>query len=168
MKKIIILPAVAFTTAVLSAMVMTTSVSAFWPFDGISKTTTETSPSITPTLIDKLIEKFGLNKNEVQTVINTFRTEKQADMQARFEARLTTAVKNGELTEAQKQLILTKHAELIKNQEADFQNRQTKRTELEAWATQNGIDLKYFNQGKNGRGMGEGMGMRRGMGKVAN
>lgn len=151
----------------IAGTVATKSTYAFWPFDDTSKTTSEsTQTTSTPTLLDRIIEKFSLNKTEVETVINNFRDEKQTQMQALFEEKLTAAVKNGELTEVQKQLILAKHTELVKQNEVDNTNRQARRAELESWATQNGIDLKYFNEGRGmGRGKGIGVGERRGMGR---
>ena len=162
----VLVSSIATTTLIVTGMLLTKPTYAFWPFDSLTQSSNQNATTTTtpPSLMDKIIEKFGLNKEEVQTVVNTYRTERQQEMQAKFEANLTTAVKNGELTEAQKQLILTKHAELMKANEADFQNRQARRTELQTWATQNGIDLKYFGQGRHA-GYGKGSGMGRGMGQ---
>lgn len=65
-------------------------------------------------LIQMLSSKFGLQESEVQSVFNQHRDEMQKNMQAKVEARLTQLVTDGKITEAQKQLILTKHVELQK------------------------------------------------------
>lgn len=167
MNKKILASSLVTTTLIVTGVFLTKPTYAFWPFDSISNQT-QPSSTPTPTFLDKLVTKFGLNKAEVQTAINEYRTERQQAAQTRFEANLTTAVQNGELTEAQKQLIINKHNELVKIRETQFQQRQTQRTELETWATQNGIDIKYFGQGRksdNGMGQGMGKGMGRGMGQ---
>jgi len=124
-------------------------------------------------LIQNLVEKFNLKEVDVEEVFTSTRNQERTQMQADFESRLTDAVSSGELTEAQKQLILQKHSELNDKQiqgtdewfnlspeerraKADSQHQ-----ELEDWANSNGIDLKYFFQGRAGdqrgtRGMGQG------------
>ena len=118
-------------------------------------------------LIQRIVDKFKLNKTEVTTVVDTYRLEKQAEMQKQLETKLTELVKSGKLTEAQKAKILAKHAELKKNK-PDFSDmtREKRRaehdkiqTELKTWAEANGIDLKYmflWGQGKYGKGLGVG------------
>lgn len=96
-------------------------------------------------LIDRIIEKFGLNKDQVQTVVNDYRIERQTQSKQVFEDRLNQAVQNGELTEEKKKLIVDKHTQLQ-------QQREAQQEDLEKWAVDNGIDLKYFY----GRGMGHG------------
>lgn len=120
------------------------------------------------TIIQKLVQKFNLKESDVQAVFDEVRREHQNQMQANLEERLTQAVKDGKITEAQKQLILAKHKELQDKREKDFANwqnltpeqkrekMQTQKDELEAWAKQNGIDLQYFF----GFGKFKGMGMR--------
>lgn len=118
-------------------------------------------------LIQKLVEKFNLNKEEVQAVFNEEREERQAENQTRFENRLTQAVTDGKLTEEQKQKILAKHAELQAQMEAERQSAEGLTPEqrreaakerheaLKTWAEENGIEVDWLegrHQGKGPRG----------------
>ncbi len=121
------------------------------------------------TIVQKIAQKFNLKTEEVQAIFDQERSERQAEMQKRFDEKLTEAVKNGELTENQKKLILEKHAQLKANREAEAASLEglspterrakmdAKRTELENWAKENGIDLKYFMGGMGKFGGGRGM-----------
>lgn len=109
------------------------------------------------TIIQRLAEKFGLKQAEVQTVFDQQRTERQTQMQARFEERLTQAVKDGQISEAQKTAILKKHQEMQTE-------RNHERTEWQAWLKANGLENNEFamgfgfgGKGKMGPGMGRGM-----------
>ncbi len=110
-----------------------------------------------PSIIEKLVEKFGLNPDEVQAVFDEARQERQAQMQAqmqnRFQEQLNQAVTDGKITSEQMELILAKRAEL---QEQGMQNRQ----EMQQWAEENGINMMMFgSMGKMGfgdRGMRKG------------
>ena len=110
-------------------------------------------------LAQKLAEKFGLNKDQVLQVVTdhhkAVQTERHAEMKMKMEERLTKLVADGKLTEAQKQLILTKQIELHTAREAEMQALKDKtpeerkaamekhRSELEALAKANNIDLQY-------------------------
>lgn len=120
-------------------------------------------------LIQKLADKFGLKKEDVQSVFDQHRTEMQAAMQAKFTAQLDQYEKDGKITEAQKKLILEKHKEIQAQRQSEIQNLQNKtpeerraamearRAQLEKWAQDNGIDLQYFGGfGKHGGMMGFG------------
>lgn len=146
MKKKLVFPVVAL--AVLGVGLL--GINAAWAEDVSNPQTT---------LIQKIADKFGLNRDDVQKVFNEARGEHQAQMQNRFEERLTQSVKDGKITEAQKTLILNKHKEMQQEREKNmdsWQNltkderksqMQTKRTEMENWANENGIDLQYFHMG---------------------
>src|SRR5690349_14401657 len=69
------------------------------------------------TLVQKIAQKFGLKESDVQTVFDEVRSEKQTEMQARFEEKLTQAVKDGKITEAQKTAIIAKHKEMQQKHE---------------------------------------------------
>ena len=115
------------------------------------------------TLIQKLATKFGLKQADVQTVFDEHRNEMNTKREGNYEARMTQLVKNGKITEAQKQLILTKHKELEAKREANkdsYKNMTAEqrkaamdkeRTDLEAWAKQNNIDVKYLFGGEMGK-----------------
>src|SRR3989344_6712239 len=68
---------------------------------------------------------------------------KQEKAQTRYEEWLSEAVEDGELTEAQKQLILAKRAELMAKSEEE-------KPALETWSSQNDIGLKYLVGGHKG------------------
>lgn len=122
------------------------------------------------TLIQRLVQKFGLKTEDVRSVFDTVRDERQAQMQQKLIDKLDALVKEGKLTEAQKQLIVAKHTELQTQREKDKDTlkdltpeerrakMQAQRTDLENWAKKNNIDIQYvlgFNREK-GLGMGRG------------
>lgn len=128
-----------------------------------------------PPIVQKLVERFNLNAEEVRQVFDEERSERQEGMQARFEERLNQAMSEGKITEEQKQLILAKHEELQAEREAEqesFKNMtqeerheamETRQNELKSWAEQNGIELEYLLGGFGMHGGGPG-GMRGGPG----
>jgi hypothetical protein len=93
-----------------------------------------------PPIVQKLVEKFGLDEGEVKGVFDEMREEKQVQMQNRFEERLTQGVESGEITGEQKQLILAKHEELRAGRQNDW-------AEMGAWAKENGIEMSFFGPG---------------------
>jgi polyhydroxyalkanoate synthesis regulator phasin len=115
----------------------------------------------TPSLVDMIVQKFGLDKTQVQTLVDQFRTQRKSTMEAhrdsRIEDRLSTLVKDGKITEAQKQAILTKlaterakhSAEELKNMTPQERNEafQSEVSDLKTWATSQGIDPKYMMVG---------------------
>lgn len=160
----LILPAVAAMT-----IISVKPAAAFWPFDMFSNsdTSSQSSTSTAPTLLDKIVEKFGLNQTEVEQVVTDYRNERRGQMQAQYEERLNQAVTDGKITEEQKKLILEKHNQLQSQWDSESQQRQQHREEMQTWAEENNIDLSYlgFGMGRGGRGgmmRGEGMGMVRG------
>lgn len=146
-----ILPAVAAMT-----FISVSPAAAIWPFDSLTNKS-NTTPS---TLLDKIIEKFGLNRTEVEQVVTDYRTERRNQMQTQYEQRLNQAVADGKITEEQKKLILEKHNQLQSQWDAESNERQQHREEMQAWAKENNLDLSYLGMGM-GRG-GRGMGMVRG------
>jgi restriction endonuclease Mrr len=125
-------------------------------------------------LAAKIAERFGLNQDEVEAVISEARqaemAQRQAEMQSNYEERLTEAVNNGQLTEEQKQLVLAKHEEIQANRQepGEFKEmsdedrelskteREQERVNLESWAEENGIDMKYLMMGDRGMRGGPG------------
>lgn len=108
------------------------------------------------TLVIKIAQKFGLNQSDVQAVFKEHHDEMHTQMLAKFEERLAQDVKDGKITEVQKQLIIAKHKEIkdqmlshvqdVKNLSAEERKAamQKQRTELEAWAKEHNIDMKYL------------------------
>lgn len=130
-------------------------------------------------IVQKITDKFGLNKSDVQAVFDQDRADKKTAMKGKSEAQLDQDVKDGKITEAQKQLIISKRKELETTRQNQMQNMQGKskdeikaameankatmkaeRKSLEDWAKQNGIDVKYLlggfgmhgGPGRNGMG----------------
>lgn len=130
-------------------------------------TTVQAEDTRNTSLIQKISQRFGLSERDVTQVFEQNRQERQKEMSQRFEERLTQAVTDGKLTEAQKQLIMTKHSEIQKQRDTNFETMKNKtpqerraameslHTELEAWAKDNGISLSEFFPM-----MGKGMGRR--------
>ena len=155
--KKIIIPAVVLGSLVLTSAVWVTNASA--DYEGNY-----------PPMIQKLVEHFGLNTDEVDQILEEAHQERHEQMQAQFEERLNQAISNGQITEEQKQLILDKHEEMYQNKQ-DFMNLspEEKRTkmqehkeEMQAWAEENGIDMSQFMPFGKGEGKGFGGGMRLG------
>lgn len=99
--------------------------------------------SSSDSLVDRLVEKFNLNKTEVQAVFDEEQKARTAERTAEQSERLQDAVDDGDITAEQKTKIEAKLKEL---QAA----RETERTALEKWATDNKIDTQYLM----GRGHG--------------
>ena len=134
----------------------------------ISHTAFAASTTTGTSLASRIATKFGLKEAEVQTVITQNRTDHMAEMQVNEEARLTQAVTDGKITQAQKELIVAKQKELFAAHKADETTEQTltpterkakfqkMRTDLETWATANKIDLKWLHGGFGGPRGGHG------------
>jgi hypothetical protein len=90
-----------------------------------------------PPIVETLIEKFNLNEDEVSSVLDEVRQERQGQMQQNREERLNQAVSDGVITEEQKELIQTRWQEMFAERE---QERQAHREEMQAWFEENGID----------------------------
>lgn len=124
-------------------------------------------------MAQKLADKFGLNKDEVQAVFDQTHSQMQAERESRQKARLSQLVTDGKITEAQKQLIIAKHEEMEATREThrasmkDATPEQRKatmeahRASMESWAKENGIDLQnlMMGEGKGMRGRGPGRSM---------
>ncbi len=141
-----------------------------------AQTTTSTQDPMN-SIVQKIADKFNLNKDDVQAVFDEAHEEQHAKMEANFESQLSQYVSEGKITEAQKKLIIEKRTEMESQMKADrdsFKNlsqderksqMETKRAELESWAKENNIDLQYLMP-KFGKG-GPGMGGHRGFGQGA-
>lgn len=141
---------------------------------GVSAQGTDNQTSI----IERIANKFNLNKDEVQKVFEENRAERERIMQTNLEKRLNDAVTSGVLTEAQKTLILAKRVEMkmqaaamrgnagseksgwqnltMEARQAEREKRQseraTRQADLTTWAKDNGIDVQYLMGHMGGRG----------------
>lgn len=158
--KMLTLAAAGATTLIL---VSSSPTQAFWPFGQNNETDSGFHP-----VIQKIIDRFGLNQDEVQVVLDEAKEEHRAEMEQKKEEYLNQAVADGTITEEQKQLLQQKHEEMQANREAwrnlsreeRREQMQAHHEEMQSWAEENGIDLEELMPLK-GR-FGEGRGMHRG------
>jgi len=104
---------------------------------GVTAVKADEDTSGYPPIVQRLVEKFGLNEADVKAVFDEERSARQAEMQARHEERLNQAVSDGKITEEQKQAILAKQGE---------------REEMKAWAESEGIDWEVLQELMGGPG----------------
>lgn len=107
-------------------------------------------------IIQKLAQKFGLKQSDVQQVFDDAQKERQLQAEKQYESMLSQAVKDGKLTQAQVDLILKKHKELISIRAEKQTNKPTltpqqrkdamqkEKDDLNAWASQNNVDVRYL------------------------
>lgn len=119
-----------------------------------SDSSTKTDPM--SSLVDKIATKFNVNKTEVQQVFDTQKAEMQAERETKVMADIAKLVTDGKITQAQADFINAKRAELRVARESDTSTDDTatraerkaamdnKKSELEAWASDNGIDSTYL------------------------
>ncbi len=108
-------------------------------------------------LISKIAQKFNLKEADVEAVFEAVRDEKQEEMKSQRVEKLSQAVKDGVITEAQKTTLLAKMEEHIGE-------RQANRAEMQNWYKTEGIDetklREYMRPVGKGDGEGRGMGTR--------
>ncbi len=136
---------------------------------GIAHASAASSPTGQQSLVQKIADTFGLDKAKVQAVFDQNKAQKQQNRETRYEARLTQAVTNKQITSSQKDAILAEHnklqAEITAAMAKTGTDRRTAmeqvRTEGEAWAESNNVDIKWLAPGPMGamRGMGRGHGV---------
>ena len=149
--------------SMLAAGVVTTIAVASVVGIGAASAQTDTGTSI----VDRIATRFNLNRDEVQTVFDEKHDEMEAEHEQRQAMRLQELVDNGTLTAEQKTALEAKHEEMETKREAlkdqDLTREEvrtqmeTARTEFEAWAKDQGIDLDAIRPAG-------GMGMRHGRG----
>lgn len=112
-------------------------------------------------LVQFIANEFHLDQGQVQTVVNTYKTQHmqtmQHNMQNKEKQHLDSLVSSGKITAAQEQQILDEQAKLQSeynpanfknltpdNKKAQFQKEQD---EIKAWSRSTGIDAKYLMPG---------------------
>lgn len=121
---------------------------------GVQAVFAQEDPMYRP-LVQRIADEFGLDEDQVEQVIEELREERQAEMHARWLELLDQAVKNGKVTEAQRQALLAKHAAVFEQMQAirllPFTERHSEmdrvREEFNAWAEENDIDLQAVGLG---------------------
>jgi len=127
-------------------------------FAGVASAQSTSSTGAKESLAEKIAQKFNLNKDDVQQVIDQNKTDHQAEHQQKMDDRLTQAVKDGKITSAQKDAITAKIQDLktymdsIKDKTASEKRSlmKAKMDELKQWAQDNG--LSQYVPMMNGRG----------------
>lgn len=106
-------------------------------------------------LISLLATKFNLKQSDVQSVFDQYGKQRHEEMQQKETDRLTKAVTDGSLTQAQKDLIVTRQQEVktkldalradtSKSKDDRKAAMEAFRSEQEDWAKQNNIDMKWL------------------------
>ncbi|MEW6772276.1 MAG: hypothetical protein AB1330_12995 [Bacillota bacterium] len=138
------------------ALVVLACVSVLVGAYGLSAIAAETQADYNfPPVIQKLVEKFNLDPAKVNEVLQEDRKEREAKREAMIEERLDQEVKEGTITEKQKEAILAKRKEMQEKLEAlrdlapeeRHEALQQLREEVTAWAKENGIDAKWLLMG---------------------
>lgn len=117
----------------------------------------ENSP-VYGTLVSRIAQKFNLKESDVEAVFTAVRDERQAEMKIQKDEKLSQAVSDGVITEAQKTALITK---MDKNHNERAKNRE----EMQKWISDQRIDETKLRGYLGFGGMGRRMGMgRMGMG----
>lgn len=119
-----------------------------------------TSSLTESSLVEKIATKLNLSTTEVQSVIDEYQSEREAERTAQNSERLQTLVDEGKITAEQKTLIENKLTELeaqretARDESLTEEERKTQmeaeRTALKTWADENGIDMQYLLMGGKG------------------
>ncbi|MFZ2494352.1 MAG: hypothetical protein WAW60_01075 [Candidatus Saccharimonadales bacterium] len=119
-------------------------------------------------LVDAIASKFNLDKSQVQSVFDEQRTQMETEREAAVKADVAQLVKDGKLTQAQADKINAKRTELQKERESNRTadqslsqadrkaNMDERRTALDTWLSDNGIEKQYGYLLMGGRGHGPG------------
>jgi len=124
-------------------------------------TPSSTADNSNTSIVDKIATKFNLNKDEVKAVFDEERAAKHAEHKAERAEQLTTAVKDGKLTQAQADYITKAQAEIEALMETATPGTETdtvreqikaKMEALHTWAKDNNVDFSYLGGGHHGHG----------------
>lgn len=106
-------------------------------------------------LVTKIAEKFNLKEADVEAVFEAVRDERHEEMKSKRAEKLSQAVSDGVITEAQKEMLLAKMEEHIGEKQAN-------RAEMQNWYKDQGIDETKLREylRPEGKGDRKGRGMR--------
>ncbi len=101
-------------------------------------------------IVAAVAAKFNLNQSDVQAVFDEQKTKHHAELKAAMDQKLTQAVTDGKITEAQKQAIITHFSEMKEKRVGPGQFKEMtgeerkafheqKQAEMDAWLSQNGL-----------------------------
>jgi spore cortex formation protein SpoVR/YcgB (stage V sporulation) len=108
-------------------------------------------------MIQALAERFGLNEDEVEEVLDEIKADHFAQVQERKQDRLIQAVEDGVITEEQMLALQEKHQEMWSERN---QERQEHHEEMDAWFESQGIDHEAIMEYMGGFGRKGGFGMK--------
>ena len=116
-----------------------------------------------PPMVQRFIDKFGLDTNEVDAIMGEMQAERQGNRNNNMEERLNEAVEEGKMTYEQKAALQAKFEEMHSERESMQALTQEERraimgehrNEMEQWAKDNGIDTSLMFGSR--KGMGRGM-----------
>jgi hypothetical protein len=119
-------------------------------------------------LASKIAQKFNLNQEEVQKVVDEHKGEMHQGHQNKINTKLDDYISSGKISAEQKTIIMNKLDELHnerENNKESFKNltqeerkskMEEKKTEINSWAKQNGIDEELLKdimpKGRHGHG----------------
>ena len=132
----------------------------------VNRVNAQTTTAPYDTLIQKIAKTFNLDESKVKAIFDeehqARQTERKEKHKQMLEDKLSQAVKDGKLTEAQKNAIISKLTEFMDQAKPqDFKNMtpeqrkdamQKKHDELKSWAQSQGIDPSYLMFGRMHRG----------------
>jgi len=90
-----------------------------------------------PPIVKNIAGRFNLNESDVNEVFEQERADMWQKRKKIFSDKLDAAVKDGKITESQKQKILDKEDEMKANREAE---RKQNKDDMQNWMKDNGID----------------------------
>ena len=131
---------------------------------GLSTASADEKEDGRTSIIQRIAQKFNLNEDEVKTVFEEHKTERQAEMKQKHEEHLNQLVSEGKLTEDQKNALIAKREEMREkygknkedwknmSKEEKIEKKKAWQEEMHNWAEENGIDLKELRP--EGKGFG--------------
>ncbi len=132
---------------------------------GMASAATPAEDGGSSSIIDKLVSKFSLNKEEVQAVFDEARTERETEMKANQAERRAQAITDGKLTQEQADYITKAVAEIdaLRGDSSPEDKDDTvhdqvkaKMDALRTWAEDNDVDMQYVMGGHGGGPGGRG------------
>jgi polyhydroxyalkanoate synthesis regulator phasin len=129
---------------------------------GLASAATDTGSS---TLVDKIAQKFNLNKDEVQKVFDEQHEVRRAEMRQKRTDTIARAVKDGKISQEKADQLTAKLKELEsfmdglkdKTHQERHEAMKTKMDELRNWADENGIPDSLLRGPRGGHGHGHRM-----------
>ena len=97
-------------------------------------------------IIENLAEKFNTSADEIKSVFEQTKEERGVERKQQVADSLEQAVKDGDITEEQKQTIESKMSGVHKKME----EVKAARKDLKQWADDNNVDLRSFLPGPKG------------------